>query len=663
MLVSAGVDSLAVRWSEGFAPGAAGFRLRWRQRPAPADGGSAWSSVDLDGGVREYTIGGLEAATAYRLRLNALDAEGSQGVLAVGEFVTLAPPPRGLVAVVSSSDGVRLGWDEPAGWLPAGYVVRWRMRGPVEFSGEVSLGAEARSHVVEDLVGGEYVFRVTARTLAGGESDPAITGVVVAGGDGVLGLTSAGVDTLTVRWAEGFAPDAAGFRLRWRVIPTVGGEELMWSSVDLDAGVREYTIGGLEAATAYRLRLNALDVDGTQGVLAAGSFATAAPEPSCADGAVGNTVADAALLVECNVQVGLADVLVGAGAGSLNWSSTLDIAQWDGVTVAGTPRRVAKLDLANKELAGELPARLVNLEELTELRLNGNNLGGRIPSELGLLRKLTHLYVAGNSFEGCYPPHWDDIANNDLAELDLPSCAIPYDLRTTTGLPEAGAYALLSDATDVHSAFEPRYMDDVEAVLVHQSDANGTSVATFYDTIQPGDVFDLTREAKTKSRGCFRRFEVTEVLPDPAGATARKLFKVQQTFADVWDCDMPSLYNKTEPVDFYWYPAPWVWGREDIREYVAEPVTGPGRYWMASNVTFEIPDGVTLDVIGEVYFDATVYQTIVDLATGARLGFESYTGKVAGRDIPEGLSDSEKAAASALLEMLASSIETPRREG
>ena len=661
VLVGAGVDWLSVRWDGGFAPDAAGFRLRWREVPAGDDDDElVWSSVDLDAAVREHRIGGLAPGTPYRLRLNAVDGDGALGMLAGATFETLAPPVRGLAAAPAADGGVRLSWDVPEEWAPVGYVLRWHVRSVDAFAGEVSLPASARSHVVPGLSDAvEYVFRVNPLSASGREGDPAKVGATTAAG-GLLLLTGAGVDWLSVRWAERFAPDAAGFRLRWREVPA-GDGGVVWSSVDLDAAVREHRIGGLTPATSYRLRLSALGGDGALGTAVLGRFETLPPPPTCADGAVGDTAADAALLVECNVQAGLADALTGAGEATLNWNPATDISMWDGVTVEGSPRRVVKLDLANMGLAGELPARLVNLEELTELRLNNNSLRGRIPSELGLLRKLTHVYVADNSFTGCYPPHWDDVANNDLTELGLPSCAIPYDLRTTTAVTDAGSYALLSDATDPTSLFQPRYFEDVEAVLVHDTDANGESAAAFYNTIRPGDVFDLAREAKTKNRGCFRRFEVTEVLADPAGAPTRKLFKVQQVFADVWDCDSPNLYNASDPLDFYWHPVPWIWGRDDIREYVAEPVAGPGRYWMASAVTIQIPDGVTLKVDGAAYYDARWYQTVRDVASGARLGFDYDTGEDVGREIPEGLSDAEKAAVNALLDQLETSIETPHQ--
>lgn len=96
-------------------------------------------------------------------------------------------------------------------------------------------------------------------------------------GDGVLVLVAAGVNSLRVRWAESFAPDAAAFRLAWRLRPAAEGEELVWWGVDLDAEVREYTITGLVAGTRYRLRLTALEADGGNGEFAVAGFETLAP--------------------------------------------------------------------------------------------------------------------------------------------------------------------------------------------------------------------------------------------------------------------------------------------------------------------------------------------------------------------------------------------------
>ena len=178
VLVAAGIESLTVRWDGTFAPAAAGFRLQWRLRPAPEGEELVWWAVDLDASVRTYEITGLTAGTRYRLRLTALDADGGDGEFAVAGFETLAPPVRNLSATAVAHDAVRVAWDGPAGWSPVGYVVQWRLRGPNEFLGRLELPAGRRSQLVTGLAGGtEHVFRLTARTAAGWQSEPAAVGV------------------------------------------------------------------------------------------------------------------------------------------------------------------------------------------------------------------------------------------------------------------------------------------------------------------------------------------------------------------------------------------------------------------------------------------------------------------------------------------------------
>ncbi len=178
VLVSAGIESLTVRWIESFAPDAAGFRLRWRERPVGEGEELAWSSVDLDASVRSYTIDGLAAGTRYRLRVTALDEDGREGDSAVAGFETLAPPVRDLTGAAVAHDAVRLSWDGPAGWSPVGYVLQWRRQGSDEFLGRMELPPGRRSQTVEGITGGvKYVFRITARTSTGWQSRPASIGV------------------------------------------------------------------------------------------------------------------------------------------------------------------------------------------------------------------------------------------------------------------------------------------------------------------------------------------------------------------------------------------------------------------------------------------------------------------------------------------------------
>ena len=70
-----------------------------------------------------------------------------------------------------------------------------------------------------------------------------------------------------------------------------------------------------------------------------------------------------------------------------------------------------------------IPSSLGNLINLTRLELHGNELTGQIPPVLGNLSALRYLRLAGdNQFTGCVPVGLTDVADNDLARLDLPSC-------------------------------------------------------------------------------------------------------------------------------------------------------------------------------------------------------------------------------------------------
>ena len=70
----------------------------------------------------------------------------------------------------------------------------------------------------------------------------------------------------------------------------------------------------------------------------------------------------------------------------LNWSVGTTTANWEGVTLAGTPPRVVGLNLSNRNLQGEIWGYLGDLLELRVLRLDGNQLTGLVPSKTQLLK-------------------------------------------------------------------------------------------------------------------------------------------------------------------------------------------------------------------------------------------------------------------------------------
>ena len=89
------------------------------------------------------------------------------------------------------------------------------------------------------------------------------------------------------------------------------------------------------------------------------------------------------------------------------------MAQWEGVNLRGTPRRVTRLDLMDVGLHGTIPASLSRLSELTHLNLRSNpDLTGEVPGELGNLSKLRLLNLHSNSHSGGVP----DLRNATLLE-------------------------------------------------------------------------------------------------------------------------------------------------------------------------------------------------------------------------------------------------------
>ena len=121
------------------------------------------------------------------------------------------------------------------------------------------------------------------------------------------------------------------------------------------------------------------------------------------------------LEADCDTLLAARDTL--AGDATLNWSPHTSMADWDGVTVAGSPPRVTRLRLAQMGLAGTIPAELGNLSSLTGLDLQGNQLTGTIPAELGNLSSLTGLDLQGNQLTGTIPAELGDLVS--LQRLSL----------------------------------------------------------------------------------------------------------------------------------------------------------------------------------------------------------------------------------------------------
>ena len=164
------------------------------------------------------------------------------------------------------------------------------------------------------------------------------------------------------------------------------------------------------------------------------------PPPACGQAVPNREDANRPLIRDCRLLLALKDAL--AGTAALNWSASLAIGSWTGVTIGGTPERATGVNLSSSSLNGSIPDGLGDLSALTTLDLSSNQLTGAIPASLGDLSDLSTLKLSGNAFSGCIPPALRDVTTNDLASVGLSYC----DMLTPPPAPD-GVELALADAT------------------------------------------------------------------------------------------------------------------------------------------------------------------------------------------------------------------------
>ena len=155
----------------------------------------------------------------------------------------------------------------------------------------------------------------------------------------------------------------------------------------------------------------------------------------CAAGtAVSRPADNRGLVRDCETLLSIRDVL--AASPPLDWSDDRPIAEWEGVTIGGTPPRVEGLSVRHRALSGVIPAELSALTQLEELDLSWNKLSGNIPPELGTLTGLTGINLFANNITGVIPKEIGNLVN--LSYLRLSSMylqgGIPPELVNLTQL-------------------------------------------------------------------------------------------------------------------------------------------------------------------------------------------------------------------------------------
>ena len=171
-------------------------------------------------------------------------------------------------------------------------------------------------------------------------------------------------------------------------------------------------------------------LSGPAAVRFAGDEAAAGDRGGVADESLRCRAAATRLYSDCSTLLEVRDRL--AGDAGLNWSATLPIDHWRGVTLGFPPTvdgaavqgpRVVALDLSHMGLNGHVPAELSALDELAVLHLGDNRLGGPIPPELGALAGLRALRLENNALTGPIPEEfgalrqlvWLHLGGNELS--------------------------------------------------------------------------------------------------------------------------------------------------------------------------------------------------------------------------------------------------------
>ena len=171
---------------------------------------------------------------------------------------------------------------------------------------------------------------------------------------------------------------------------------------------------------------------------------------SCAvEGAVSDGANNPGLVSDCLTLLEALDTLTGGV--TLNWATDVSIAEWEGITVGETSKRVTRLDLPDKELTGEIPSQLGSLPKLEWLDLARNRLTGVIPAELGGLSNLEGLFLSGNQLMGCISDELRDLPSNDFADVSLQFCS-EHPCLSEGAVTDANNPGLMSDCATLLAA-------------------------------------------------------------------------------------------------------------------------------------------------------------------------------------------------------------------
>ena len=325
--------------------------------------------------------------TVTRAAPPSTDATLSDLTLSDIDFGTFAPTTTSYTAEVANSVS-QTTVTPTVNNSGASYVIK--LDGVTDADGEIALGVGSNAITVEITAQDGQTTRtytVTVTRAAELSSDATLSS-----------LTLSDIDFGT------FDPTTTSYRAR---VASETAETTVTPTVNHSAASYVIKLGGLtdtDGVVSLNDGSNVITVDVTaedgETTLTYTVTVARGPSPCVTGGAVSDST-NTGLVSDCDALLAVKDTL--AGTASLNWSADTSIARWEGLTLLGTPERVAGLNLINESLDGVIPSELGDLSMLVKLDLRSNQLSGSIPGSLGRLSRLTTLNLRSNQLGGSIP--------------------------------------------------------------------------------------------------------------------------------------------------------------------------------------------------------------------------------------------------------------------
>ena len=205
---------------------------------------------------------------------------------------------------------------------------------------------------------------------------------------------------------------------------------------------------------------------------------TAPVTSPCSNGiAVSDPLQNPLLVNDCDILLLTLETLISEAG--LNWSPSVSILRWEGVTVVGLPPRVTELQVHGDKLSsghptsGAIPPELGRLSELTMVDLRQNALTGEIPPELGNLGNLKSLILNGNQLSGAIPDELDGLIK--LQGLYLGSNQLTGKIPAALlGLRNLKTLYLPGNKLSGTIPLELRGLDNLNSLYLYQNDLTGS---------------------------------------------------------------------------------------------------------------------------------------------------------------------------------------------